>query len=253
MQQQPWSPPPSRQPYVESEPQFAPGGYDAQRTSMRAELNAGVERFMAGVFAWMAAGVGVTAAVAAGIAAVPDVMFFLFSTPLWWIVFFAPLPLAWYLGARIHSLSPSTARVMFFLYAALIGVGLSPLPYIYSAASIGGIFLVSAIMFAGLAAFGYFTRIDLGPMGRFLFMALFGLLAAWLVSLFVPGVYWWVAAIGVLIFAALTAWDTQMLKQMYLVHGSAGNLAILGALHLYMDFVNIFLFMLRLFGGGADD
>jgi FtsH-binding integral membrane protein len=257
MQQQPWSPQPSRQPYVDPEPQFAPGGPGAYnssgRHSVRAELNAGVERFMAGVFGWMALGVGVTAGVAAAIASVPDVMFFLFSTPLWWVVFLAPLPMAWYLGARIHTLSPRTAAAMFFVYAALIGVALSPIPYIYSAASITGIFLVSAIMFAGLAAFGYFTRIDLGVFGRFLTMALFGLLAAWLVSLFVPGVYWWVAAIGVFVFAGLTAWDTQMLKQMYLVQGSAGNLAILGALHLYMDFVNIFLFLLRLFGGGGGD
>jgi FtsH-binding integral membrane protein len=134
----------------------------------------------------------------------------------------------------------------------MIGVMLSPLPLIYAVGTLGGTFVATSAMFAGLAAFGYLTKRDLSGVGRFLMMAMWGLFAAWLVSIFIPGVYFWVSAIGIVIFAGLTAWDTQRIKQFYLESGARGNLAIVGALMLYTDFINMFLFLLRLFGGSRD-
>jgi FtsH-binding integral membrane protein len=204
---------------------------------------------MAKVFAWMCAGLALTAGISYGLSTQPELLATLFSGGLRWVVFLAPLGFAFLVAPRMHKMDPMVAKGAFLVYAALIGVWLSPLPIVYAAPDIFGAFATASFMFAGMAAFGYFTKKDLSGMGRFLFMAVWGLLVAWVVSWIIPGVYFYVAAIGVLIFAALTAYDTQKIKQIYLTNGGRGNLAILGALTLYVDFVNIFVFLLHLFGG----
>ena len=210
---------------------YAPG---AQKDP-RAGLHGGVERFMAGVFAWMGAGLAVTAAVSFGLSTQEALLYAIFSTPLMWGLFAAPLVFAFFVAPQMHRMAPSSAKIAFFVYATLIGAWLSPLPMVFQVPEIFGTFVATAATFGVMALFGFVTKRDLTGLGRFLMMAAFGLLIAWLVSIFIPGVYFWVAALGVVIFAGLTAYD----------------LAIIGALTLYVDFVNIFLFLLHLFGGGG--
>jgi FtsH-binding integral membrane protein len=238
--------PGSQQPYAG--PQYAPGTH----VDPRAQLTAGVDRFMAGVFAWMAAGLGITGAIAYALSLFPDVVLGIFMSPIRWVVFLAPLAFVWILASRAHRMSPGAALGAFFVYAAINGVFFAHIPLFFSAASIFSVFLVTGIMFGSTALFGYVTKKDLSGWGRFLFMALIGLIVAMVVSWFVPGMHFWIDVLGVLLFAGLTAYDTQKIRQIYLVNGGAGNLAILGALNLYLDFINIFIFLLHLFGGSRD-
>lgn len=230
-------------------PSFAPGSH----ADPRAQLASGVEQFMARVNAWMAAGVGVTALVAFLISENSALMYKLFATPLWWVVAFAPLIFVWIFASRVHNMAPTTATVLFLVYAALNGISLSIIFIAYSLGSIASVFAITVAMYGSLSLFGFVTKRDLQPMGKFLFMALIGMIFTSLFFLFVPGMmgstaYLIYNVIGVLLFSALTAYDTQKIKQLYLMNGGRGNLAIVGALELYLDFINLFLFLLRLFG-----
>ena len=247
--QNPYAPPPGA--HQQAEPNFAPGAY----VDPRAQLASGVDRFMSNVFMWMAAGLGVSAAAAAlpALDGYRTIAMLFESVPfMQWILLLAPLPMVFFLSARMWKMSPTGALLGFFAFAALEGLSLFWIPIVYDMGSIIGVFGVTSVMFASLALFGYVTKRDLGPMGNFLFMALIGLIVASLVNVFVGGMSMIIAGVGVLIFAGLTAWDTQNLKQLYLERGGEGNLAVYGALTLYLDFINIFLFLLRLFGGGRD-
>ncbi|MFV8753759.1 Bax inhibitor-1/YccA family protein [Nannocystaceae bacterium ST9] len=208
---------------------------------------------MARVNAWMAAGVGVTALVAFLISQNSAVMISLFGSGLIWLFVFAPVVFVWIFVSRIHKMAPTTAIAMFLLYAALNGVSLSSIFIVYSLGSIASVFAVTVVMYAALSLFGFVTKRDMSGLGRFLFMALIGLVVSSIFFMFVPGMmgstaYLIYNVIGVLIFAGLTAYETQKLKQMYLTSGGQGNLAVYGALTLYLDFINLFLFLLRLFG-----
>jgi FtsH-binding integral membrane protein len=238
--------PQSRGPY--QGPQFAPGA----SIDPRAQLSAGVDRFMAGVLAWMAAGLGVTGGIAFALSLFPDVVLGIFMSPLRWVVLLAPVVFVWVFASRAPRMSPSTALGAFLVYAALNGVFFAHIPLFFSATSIFSVFVVTSIMFAATALFGYVTKKDLSGWGRFLFMAVIGLIVAMIVSMFVPGMSLWINILGVLLFSGLTAYDTQKIRQIYLVNGGVGNLAILGALNLYLDFINIFVFLLHLFGGNRD-
>ena len=229
--------------------QYAPG-YSADP---RAQLAAGVDQFMTRVNAWMAAGVGVTGLVAFLVSQSPGMFGALFGTPLVWAVIFAPLIFVWIFASRVHDMAPATATGLFLIYAALNGLSLSFIFVLYSLGSIASVFAITAMMYGSLAMWGYVTKRDLSAWGKFLFMGLIGLIISGIVFMFIPGamgntMYLVYNVIGVLIFAGLTAYDTQKIKQVYLVHGGAGNLAIIGALELYLDFINLFLFLLRLFG-----
>jgi uncharacterized protein len=245
-----------RNPYGQQTPgqQFAPGGPSADP---RSQLAAGVDQFMSRVNLWMAAGVGVTGLVAFLISTSTAAVSLIFGTPLIWVLIFAPIAVVWFIASRVHKMKPSTAIAVFLGYAALNGLSLSSVFLLYSLGSIASVFAIAAAMYGSLALWGYTTKRDLSPWGKFLFMALIGLIATWIFFMFVPSamgstMYLIFNVIGVLLFAGLTAYDTQKIKQMYLVNGGAGNLAILGALTLYLDFINLFLFLLRLFGGGRD-
>jgi len=171
-----------------------------------------------------------------------------------WVLFIAQLALVVAISGAINSLSYVIAGLLFFLYSGLMGLTLSSIFLVYTSESISTVFFITAGTFGAVSLFGYFTKTDLTKMGSILFMALIGLVIASVVNIFLqnPTVYWILSYAGVLIFVALTAYDTQRLKN--LVYSSNGEdesiskLAIVGALTLYLDFINLFLYLLRIFG-----
>jgi FtsH-binding integral membrane protein len=208
--------------------------------------------YMLRIYNYMAAGVGLTTLVAwvtyqlTG----PELL----KNPLMWVFVLAPLALVFLISARINTLSVVTARWLFFIYAALVGVSLSTLFHIYTNSSITRVFFITATMFGALSLFGQTTRRDLSGMGTFLFMGLIGIIVAMLVNFFLrsSGLDWLISVIGVGVFAGLTAYDNQRIKAMY---DSAddevtrGRKSVIAALSLYLNFINLFLMLLRLAGG----
>jgi uncharacterized protein len=214
-------------------------------------VDAGLRNYMLRIYNYMAAGVGLTAIVAwltyqlTGPA--------LLQSPLMWVFILAPLALVFFIGSRINTLSVSTARLLFFVYAGLVGVSLSTLFHIYTNASITRVFFIAAATFGALSVFGYTTRRDLSGLGTFLLMGLIGIIIASLVNLFLrsTGLDWLISIMGVGVFAGLTAYDTQRIKAMYDSgddETSAGRKSVLAALSLYLNFINLFMMMLRLAG-----
>ncbi len=169
---------------------------------------------------------------------------------------FAPLAMVFAFGALINRLSAAAAQLYFYAFAALMGLSLSSIFLVFTGASIAQTFLVTSIAFASLSLYGYVTKRDLSAMGAFLMMGLIGLIVAMVVNLFLhsDGLAFAISAIGVLIFAGLTAWDTQKIKTTYVEHAAAmdqewlGKSAIMGALNLYLDFINLFMFLLQFMG-----
>jgi uncharacterized protein len=177
----------------------------------------------------------------------------LFGSPLMWVLMLAPLGLVFFISFRINHLQASTAKLLFFVYAGVMGISLATIFMVYTQTSITRVFFISAAAFGALSLYGYTTQRSLDAMGSFLIMGLFGLIIASLVNIFLKssGLDWALSVIGVLIFAGLTAWDTQKIKEMYDVQDDgtiAGRKAIMGALSLYLDFINMFMMLLRLFG-----
>jgi FtsH-binding integral membrane protein len=177
----------------------------------------------------------------------------LYGSPLRWVVMLAPLGAVFFLSFRINSLSVSAAQTAFWVYAGLVGLSLSSIFLVYTAQSITQTFFVTAAAFGALSLYGYTTRRDLSAMGSFLVMGVFGLIIAMLVNIFLQSsaLEFAISAIGVLIFAGLTAYDTQQIKEMYWEGDEtlvAGRKAIMGALRLYLDFLNLFMFLLQFLG-----
>jgi FtsH-binding integral membrane protein len=228
-------------------------------------IDAGLRAYMIRVYNYMASGVALTgvtawltfnAAVTTDVAGKLGLTAFgqaLYSGPIAIVMFLATLGLVFFLSFRISRLQPATALGLFMLYSGLLGVMLSSIFLTYTGASITRTFFISAASFGALSLYGYTTQRSLSAMGSFLMMGLFGLILAMLVNMFLKstGLDFAISAIGVLIFAGLTAWDTQRIKEMYDVQddGSvAGRKAVMGALALYLDFINLFLFLLRFMG-----
>jgi FtsH-binding integral membrane protein len=212
-----------------------------------------VAAFLRGVFWWMSGGLVITAAVAAFVAGSPAAIDALLGSKLlFYGLIIAELGLVFYLSARVATLSPTTAGALFITYAALNGVTFSLILLAYTGASVATTFLVSAGMFGSLVVYGHITKRDLTAMGRFMFMGLIGLILASIVGFFwhSDALQFAMGVVGVLVFAGLTAYDTQRLQTMalQLQDAQAGSYAIAGALSLYLDFVNMFLSLLRLFG-----
>ncbi len=180
----------------------------------------------------------------------------IYTSPLRWVIMFAPLAFVFGLSAMINRMSAATAQLVFYSFAAAMGLSLSSIFLIYTSTSITQVFLITAIAFAGLSLYGYTTKKDLSGMGTFLMMGLIGLIVAMVVNIFLqsPAIMFAISAIGVLIFAGLTAYDTQKIKTTYLEMAGSGDTewlgkaAIMGALSLYLDFINMFIFLLHLFG-----
>ena len=179
---------------------------------------------------------------------------FLFGGPFMWVLMLAPLAMVLVLSFGINRLAAGTALLLFYVYAAILGVSLATIFIVYTANSIANVFFISAAAFGALSLYGYTTKRDLSPIGSFLIMGLFGVIIASLVNIWLKsdGMSFIISVVGVLVFAGLTAWDTQKIKEMYSAADddqSAGRKAVMGALALYLDFINLFLMMLRLFGG----
>ena len=214
-------------------------------------VDAGLRAYMLRVYNYMAAGVALTGVVAMLTYQLTGPA--LLQSPLMWVFILAPLGLVFYISSRINTLSAEAARGLFFVYAALVGVSLSTIFHIYTGSSITRVFFISAATFGALSIWGYTTKRDLSGFGTFLFMGLIGVVIASLVNLFLrsSGLDWLISIIGVGVFAGLTAYDTQRIKGMY-DRGddaaSAGRKAVMGALSLYLDFINLFMMMLRLMG-----
>ena len=176
-----------------------------------------------------------------------------YGSPLKWVVMLAPLGLVFWLSARINSMSATKARNLFYVYAALMGLSLASVLLMFSTASVARAFFITAGAFAGLSLYGYTTKRSLSAMGSFMIIGLFGLIIAMIVNIFVASTAMdmMISVLGVLIFAGLTAWDTQKIKLMYMAGDSEAERtkkSIFGALMLYLDFINMFMFILHLFG-----
>lgn len=223
-----------------------------------AQIDVGLRQYMLRVYNYMASGVALTGIVALLVSMNAPAMQLLFATPLKWVVMFAPIAVVFFLGMRLNSMRASTAQGLFWLYAGLVGLSLASIFVVYTGVSITRTFFITAGAFAGLSLYGYTTKRDLSGFGSFLIMGLIGLVLASIVNIFLASsmMHFVISVLGVLIFAGLTAYDTQTIKQMYAEHygeEESSKIAILGALNLYMDFINLFMFLLQFLGVRRDD
>lgn len=213
-----------------------------------------IRTYVQRVYAWMVGGLLLTTASAVLVASSETLQAAIFGTPLVWVVMLAPLAMVFFLSARIDTMKPSTAAGTFIAYALTNGLSFGAIFLVYDLGSIFQVFFIAAGMYAGAAIFGYTTKRDLTGMGSFLFMGLIGLIIASVVNIFLGSsiLEFAVSAIGVLVFTGLTAFEMNKIKEqaivMYAGEGLAHKRAIIGALSLYLNFVNLFLYLLRLFG-----
>jgi FtsH-binding integral membrane protein len=201
----------------------------------------------------MASGVALTGIVAMLASSSQTLMSAIFGTPLAWVVMLAPLAFVMVISFGINRLSLFATQALFWLFAAVMGLSLSTIFLVYTGESIARVFFITAISFGALSLYGYTTKRDLGPIGAFLIMGLIGIIIASLVNLFMQSsaMQFAISVIGVLVFAGLTAYDTQKIKNSYSElhdHETSGKLAVMGALTLYLDFINLMMMLLHLFG-----
>lgn len=221
-------------------------------TVIRTEDDVGMKAYFRSIYTYMTLALALTGLVA--YFAVESGLFQQIArTPLIWVVLLAPFALVVFLNLRIEKMSLATAQISYWAYAALMGLMLSFVFYAYTKQSIAAVFFITAGTFGGMSLYGYTTKTDLTRMGSFMMMGLLGIIIASVVNLFLhsSAVQFAVSVIGVIVFVGLTAYDTQKLKSLYYqVSGSdmMGKLVIMGALRLYLDFINLFLLLLRLFG-----
>jgi len=250
----------------------------AQREYMRsqtitrgAEIDSGLQAYMSKVYALMAGAMIITGIVAYIVGMdfkavtqgqettlIPaDMLVAMFSSPIRYIIMFAPLAFVFLFAATVNRMSASTAQTVFWLFAAVMGLSISWIFAVFTGASIAKTFFITAIAFGALSIWGYTTKKDLSGMGTFLIMGVIGLIVASIVNIFLASdaLHWAISCIGVLIFAGLTAYDTQSIKNTYLTMrntpGGEAYLekgAVMGALSLYLDFINMFMFLLQFLG-----
>ncbi|MDF1855237.1 Bax inhibitor-1/YccA family protein [Pseudooceanicola sp.] len=234
-----------------------------QTTGARAAvIDAGLRAHMNKVYGTMSVGMLLTFLVAWAVGS-NDALLGVFRNPvtlqpniLGWIVMFAPLGMVFMFGAMLNRFSAAAAQLFFYAFAAVMGLSLSWIFVAFTGFSIAQVFLVTSIAFAGLSLYGYTTKKDISGWGSFLIMGVIGILVASIINIFLgsPALMFAISILGVLIFAGLTAYDTQKIKATYLAHASHGDqewlgkAAIMGALNLYLDFINMFMFLLQLFG-----
>jgi uncharacterized protein len=225
----------------------------AYAAGMRAiEVDVGLRRYMLQVYNFMAAGLGVTGLVAYGAVATGFYQQ-IAGTPLIWLVMLAPLGAVLFLSFRIESLSIGAAQATFWTYAALMGLSLAGIFLLFTGTSIARVFFITAGTFAAMSLYGYTTQRDLSQFGSFLFMGLIGIVLASIVNIFIgsSALQFAISVIGVIVFTGLTAWDTQRIKEVYLESDPGDVLtkkALMGALSLYLDFINLFVMLLQLVG-----
>jgi len=221
-----------------------------------AMIDEGLRAHMNKVYGLMSIGMVVTGLVAWSIGTNEALMQAIWGSGLRWIAIFAPLAVVFAFGAFLNRMSVATAQLVFYAYAALMGLSISTIMVRYTGVSIAQTFLVTAIAFAGLSLYGYTTKRNLTAFGSFLMMGLIGIIVASIVNMFLASsaLAFAISVIGVLLFAGLTAYDTQNIKATYIAHAQAGDqewlgkAAIMGALQLYLDFLNLFMFLLQFLG-----
>jgi FtsH-binding integral membrane protein len=233
------------------ETKMEPNTY-SKSTYAAAEIDQGLRTYMLRVYNYMAIGLLITAVVAY-FAAVSGVYIALAQTPLIWVIMLAPLGMVFYLSARITRMSFSAAQTSFWVFSGLMGLSLSYIFLAYTGNSISRVFLITSGAFGALSIYGYTTKKDLSAWGAFLFMGLIGIILASIVNIFIgsSGMQFGISVLGVLIFAGFTAYDTQQIKEIYYQGDSSdisGRKAIMGALRLYLDFINLFILLIQLFG-----
>ena len=229
-------------------------------------IDEGLRAYMLKVYNYMASGILITGFVSlflfklsvvtsadGSIAGLTDIGNALYNSALMWIVMLAPLGIVFYMSFGIRKMSAAKAQMLFWVFAALMGASLSSIFLVYTGASITRVFFITAGTFGAMSIYGYTTKKDLTKLGSFLMMGLFGIIIASIVNIFMKStmMYFVISIIGVLVFVGLTAYDTQKIKNMYLVSDSGeiiGKKAVMGALTLYLDFINLFIMLLRLFG-----
>jgi len=229
-------------------------------------IDAGLREYMLKVYNYMASGLALTGLVAymlfqatavtgptGDIVGLTNLGVSLYTGPMMWIVALAPLGVVMYMSFGIRNMSASRAQTMFWVFAFLMGLSLSTIFLTYTQASIARVFFITATTFGAMSIYGYTTKRDLTAMGSFLFMGLIGIIIASIVNIFMQSsmMYFVISVLGVLIFVGLTAYDTQKIKNMYMAYDSgevSAKKAIMGALTLYLDFINLFIMLLRLFG-----
>ena len=219
-------------------------------STRKVSLNEGLRSYMLGIYNYMALGLALTGIIAFMTSENPAMMQAIFGSPLRWVVLLAPVGVALFLSFRINSLKASTAQLLFWIYAALMGVSLSFIFLVYTNASIARTFFITAGMFGSMSLWGYSTKSDLTGMGSFLMMGLFGIIIASVVNFFIQSssISFVISLLGVVIFTGLTAYDTQIIKDSYYEEGNTEKKSIMGALMLYLDFINLFMHLLRFLG-----
>jgi len=232
----------------EMQPQF-----DRSFGAQQAQTDAIVGQVMAKVFGWMAVGLGLSGVVAFGVASSAAAQQLVWGNRFTWMVLLAvEVGIVWFLSARIATLSPTAAKAGFVAYSAINGLTLSFIFLMYQLGSIASTFFITAGMFAAMAVYGFVTKRDLSGWGSFLFMGLIGVIIASVVNMFVSSsmLYWGITFAGVIVFVGLTAYDVQKIRAMALGGGGIheDNIAVYGALSLYLDFINLFIMLLRIFG-----
>jgi uncharacterized protein len=219
--------------------------------------DARVTSFLAKVYGWMFLGLMITAGTAFFVSSSPALIeTFILNRLLFWVLVLAQLGLVFYLSARVEKMAPVTAAGLFMVYSGLVGITSSVILLAYTATSIFSTFVVTAGMFGATAVYGTLTKRSLAGVGQFMFMGLIGLILASIVGLFWQNsaLQFVISVVGILVFTGLTAWDAQRLKHMATVlpDGQTGSYAVVGALSLYLDFINLFFFILRFTGGRRD-
>lgn len=216
-------------------------------------VDMGLRAYMLKIFNYMAVGLSLTGVIAFLTASSPTMMAAIFGTPLKWLVMLAPLGFVLAISFGINRMSSATAQALFWIYAAVMGLSLASIFIVFTGTSIARVFFITSGTFAAMSLYGYTTKRDLTAMGSFLFMGLIGIVLASLVNLFLhsSGLSFVISVLGVLIFTGLTAYDTQAIKSMYYEADdseTAGKKAVMGALTLYLDFINLFMYLLRFLG-----
>jgi FtsH-binding integral membrane protein len=218
-----------------------------------APFDAGLRRHMLSIYANMGIGLIVTGLVALLVASTPALYQPIFGTPLKWVAMLAPLAFVFFLSFRIERMTLASARAAFFAFAGVMGVSMASIFLVFTGDSIARTFFIAAAMFLGMSVWGYTTRADLAKWGSFLFMGLIGVVIASVVNLLIgsSALQMAISIVGVVVFTGLTAWDTQRLKSEYLHYAGtahAEKLGIMGALSLYLNFVNLFQLLLSFTG-----
>ena len=232
---------------------FGPEPRVAQAQVGVERIDEGLRSYLLQVYNYMGLGLAITGVVAFLVAATPALYEPIFTTPLKWVVMLAPLGFVFFLGAKIQTMSVSAAQLTFWAFAAVMGLSMASIFLVFTGASIARVFFITAAMFGAMSLYGYTTKRDLSGWGSFLFMGLIGIIIAALVNIFLASaaLQFAVSVIGVLVFTGLTAYDTQRIKEMYYELDAADvatRTAIMGALSLYLNFINMFMLLLNLFG-----